>query len=283
MDTGNRQKIVKIAPMNFTPHEESEIREMIEPVSNRLERAYAYSLSSNKMARNAEILIAKMDTADYDRTSQLLKRVYGVKSTIFVSDSPGAGVTGSYQYVITRDELNSTLLNMLDRVSQEKLRIDGGQKPPSAGKSAVAGLSINPSVSESNEHYGRILIVDDSPSVRTQLNLYLSDRKFECYTAQDSEEAVRAVKQVRFDLIFMDVIMPGVDGYQACKVIKSMASTKQVPIVLLTSKNSPIDRIHGIMSGCDKYLTKPVRSSELEELLNSYFPSFVSRRKKDVS
>lgn len=283
MDTGNRQKIVKIAPMNFTPHEESEIREMIEPVSNRLERAYAYSLSSNKMARNAEILIAKMDTADYDRTSQLLKRVYGVKSTIFVSDSPVAGGNGSYQYVIKRDELNSTLLNMLDRVSQEKLRIDGGQKPPSAGKSAVAGLSINPSVSESNEHYGRILIVDDSPSVRTQLNLYLSDRKFECYTAQDSEEAVRAVKQVRFDLIFMDVIMPGVDGYQACKVIKSMASTKQVPIVLLTSKNSPIDRIHGIMSGCDKYLTKPVRSSELEELLNSYFPSFVSRRKKDVS
>jgi DNA-binding response OmpR family regulator len=61
-----------------------------------------------------------------------------------------------------------------------------------------------------------------------------------------------------------------------------MASTKQVPVVLLTSKNSPIDRIHGIMSGCDKYLTKPVKSSELEELLRSYFPSFVSRKKKDV-
>jgi twitching motility two-component system response regulator PilG len=268
--------------MNFTPNEESEIREVIEPAGMEFKREYAYSLSSNKMARKAEILIAKMDTTDFDRTSQLLKRVYGVKSTIFVSDAPNPTGGSNYQYVIKRDELNSTLLNMLDRVSQEKLRLDGERKPAAPEKNSTTSFSPRPQRSADGEFYGRILIVDDSPSVRTQLNIYLAERRFECYTAQDSEEAVRAVKQVQFDLIFLDVIMPGVDGYQACKVIKSMASTKQVPVVLLTSKNSPIDRIHGIMSGCDKYLTKPVKSSELEELLRSYFPSFVSRKKKDV-
>lgn len=276
------QKVVRIAPINFTPHEETAIREMISSSGEESKRKYSYSIAASKSARDAEILIAKMEAGDYDRAGQLFKRVYGVKSTIFVSDSPDPKTINGYKYVIKRNELDSTLLTMLDRVSSDELHFETKPAAPAAAKIQPSTESDLPAGSITIHHYGRVLIVDDSPSVRTQLNLYLSKRKFECYTAHDSEEAIRAVKQVQFDLIFLDVIMPGVDGYQACKVIKSLAGSKQVPVILLTSKNSPLDRIHGIMSGCDKYLTKPVRSSELEELLGSFFPKYVSKKAKDI-
>jgi twitching motility two-component system response regulator PilG len=141
-------------------------------------------------------------------------------------------------------------------------------KPAATGNTARA----KPSGLDKGQ-IGRALIVDDSPSVRTQMNIYLSKRNLECHMAQNSEEAIRAIKQAQFDIIFLDVVMPGADGYQACKAIKALEATRHVPVILLTSKNSPVDKIHGIMSGCDKYLIKPLRVSELENLLCSYFPA----------
>lgn len=281
MNIESRQRVIKVAPMNFKPHEENSIRNLLIPVQGEYNREFTYSLTSSGAARNAEILIAKMETSDYIRTSQLLKRVYGVRSTIFVSDASRPGNANGYRYVLRGNELDSNLVNMLDAVSQAELRSDTVNvkkaKPSSTGGQFKSG-----SETTRNNFHGRVLIVDDSQSVRTQLDEYLNKRNFECYTAQDSEEAIRAVQQVQFDMIFLDVIMPGVDGYQACKVIKSLAGTKQIPVILLTSKNSPIDRIHGIMSGCDRYLTKPVRSSELEDLLHSYFPDFIARKAQRV-
>jgi CheY-like chemotaxis protein len=282
MSIENNQKVVKVAPINFDPNEESALRDVLAPSGSQLNREYSYLFTNFQAARSAEILIAKLDTGDYDRTSRLLKRVYGVKSTIFICDSPDPQKINGYKYIVKGDELNSTLLKMLDRVSDAELRFEAVPKlSPSDSPPPVAQPEQQINASPGDYH-GRVLIVDDSPSVRMQLNLYLNKRKFECYTAQDSQEAIRAVQQVQFDLIFLDVIMPGVDGYQACKVIKSLAGTKKTPVILLTSKNSPIDRIHGIMSGCDKYLTKPVKSSELEELLHSFFPKYVSKKTQEV-
>ena len=171
-----------------------------------------------------------------------------------------------------RDRLNDTLLTVLDEVSNKELEIHRTYSPI-PNKISNPAYKVN-AAEPKKKYFGKVLIVDDSPSVRTQMNLYLGKHHFKCYIAENAEEAVKAVKEIEFDIIFLDVIMPGVDGYQACKAIKSIIGNRQVPVILLTSKSSPVDKIHGIMSGCDKYLTKPVRSSELKELLGSYFPKF---------
>jgi CheY-like chemotaxis protein len=275
MDADVAKKTIHIAPMNLAPQEEASIRNALETIGSENDDASRYVLLGNRSARGAQILIANIDTQDLNRTSQILRRVYGVKSTIFVVGDSKSEQGSDYKYVINRKDLDRTLLPLLNTVAREELDSEYRVKFQNAGASApgpkdAAGKNPAKTVKKT---IGRVLIVDDSPSVRTQMNLYFNKRNFECHMAQNSEEAIRAIKQAQFDIIFLDVVMPGADGYQACKAIKALEATRNVPVILLTSKNSPIDKIHGIMSGCDKYLTKPLRVTELESLLCSYFPA----------
>jgi CheY-like chemotaxis protein len=275
MDADVAKKTIHIAPMNLAPQEEASIRNALETIGSENDDASRYVLLGNRSARGAQILIANIETQDLNRTSQILRRVYGVKSTIFVVGDSKPEQGSDYKYVINRKDLDRTLLPLLNTVAREELDSEYRVKFQNAGASAPGPKDTagkNPAKT-AKKTIGRVLIVDDSPSVRTQMNLYFNKRNFECHMAQNSEEAIRAIKQSQFDIIFLDVVMPGADGYQACKAIKALEATRNVPVILLTSKNSPIDKIHGIMSGCDKYLTKPLRVTELESLLCSYFPA----------
>jgi CheY-like chemotaxis protein len=275
MDADVAKKTIHIAPVNLAPQEEASIRNALETIGSENDDASRYVLLGNRSARGAQILIANIETQDLNRTSQILRRVYGVKSTIFVVGDSKPEQGSDYKYVINRKDLDRTLLPLLNTVAREELDSEYRVKFQNAGASAPGPKDTagkNPAKT-AKKTIGRVLIVDDSPSVRTQMNLYFNKRNFECHMAQNSEEAIRAIKQSQFDIIFLDVVMPGADGYQACKAIKALEATRNVPVILLTSKNSPIDKIHGIMSGCDKYLTKPLRVTELESLLCSYFPA----------
>jgi two-component system, cell cycle response regulator len=275
MDAETR-KPIHIAPMNLAPQEEARIRNALEMIGSASDDASRYVLLGNRSAREAHILIANIETQDLNHTSQILRRVYGVKSTIFIVEDSKPEQGSDYKYVINRKDLDRTLLPLLDTVAREEIDAEHRVKFQNAGPSAPGGKKAAASENPARpvkKTIGRVLIVDDSPSVRTQMNLYLNKRNFECHMAQNSEEAIRAIQQAQFDIIFLDVVMPGADGYQACKAIKALEATRTVPVILLTSKNSPIDKIHGIMSGCDKYLTKPLRVTELESLLCSYFPA----------
>lgn len=274
MNVDIRRKTVSVAPVNLKPEEEMAIRAAFDAARPEGENRFTYALMGNESLRDAEILIANLETSDFDRTNKLLKRVYGVKTTVFLSESGEPQKQTEYKYVVPRNRLNDTLMQVLDNASRNEcgLRLE---KPAAPRQQPQIKIDIPADEVESRQgnYVGRALIVDDSPSVRTQMKMFLGKNRFECYIAENSEEALRAVKQIDFDIIFLDVIMPGADGYQACKAIKSLLGPR-VPVILLTSKNSPVDKIHGIMSGCDKYLTKPVRSSELYNLLKSYFPKF---------
>lgn len=288
MDADTR-KTVRIAAMNLAPGEEAMIRSALQAAGSAGHEASRYILLGNSSVKEAQIVIANLKTQDLDRTNQLLQRVYGVKSTIFLVGDADTVPGGGYKYVISRKDLDQSLVPLLDTVTRDELDAEYRmQFLNTAANNAVNNNAANPAAAQAaksatpekpvarGQALGRALIVDDSPSVRTQMNLYLSKRNFECQLAQNSEEAIRAIKQSRFDIIFLDIVMPGADGYQACKAIKAFETTRHVPVILLTSKNSPIDKIHGIMSGCDKYLTKPLRVSELEGLLRSYFPALGS-------
>lgn len=120
----------------------------------------------------------------------------------------------------------------------------------------------------------RILVVDDSPTVQEQLLSFLRERGYSCHAACDGEQALAAIDRNQYDMVFLDVVMPGMDGFTACKKIKAMASYKQVPVVLLTSRDSTTDRVHGLMAGCTRYLTKPFDPVEVDQLMIYLCPSY---------
>lgn len=113
----------------------------------------------------------------------------------------------------------------------------------------------------------RILVVDDSPFIREQLSSFLNKRGYICRAVADAEQALAAVGKNQYDLVFLDVVMPGMDGYTACRRIKAIPSYRQVPVVLLTSRDSESDRLRGVLAGCDRYLIKPLEFNELDDLV----------------
>jgi two-component system, cell cycle response regulator len=125
-----------------------------------------------------------------------------------------------------------------------------------------------------------ILVVDDSLAVRAYLRSLLEARGFVVTEAVQVHAALVCVTQARFDCILMDVLMPGLDGYEGCRQIKSkLRGAQAVPIVMLTSKSSPFDRIRGKMAGCDAYLTKPVDPEQLKDVLERLVQSSQHRQR----
>ena len=118
-----------------------------------------------------------------------------------------------------------------------------------------------------------ILVVDDSAAVRGHLTSALKAVGYSVNSVDSGESAIMIAGSRPYDCILMDVLMPGIDGYEACRKIKAMPAIggKAKPsIVMLTSKSSPFDRIRGKMAGCDAYLTKPVQKSHLMQVLAKY-------------
>jgi CheY-like chemotaxis protein len=102
------------------------------------------------------------------------------------------------------------------------------------------------------------LVVDDSPTVRTQLALTVERMGLKCDTAESAAAAFELLKSNSYSLIYVDVIMPEMDGYKLTREIRRDPMHKSTPVIILTSQSSPFDRARGALSGCDTFLTKPV-------------------------
>ena len=111
---------------------------------------------------------------------------------------------------------------------------------------------------ENNKNH--ILIVDDDDKIRNLLKDYLTENKYIVSTAEDAEQAKERLKIIKFDIIILDVMMPGQDGYDLTKEVKK---DSKVPIILLTAKGEVENRIKGLELGADDYLGKPFEPKEL--------------------
>lgn len=109
----------------------------------------------------------------------------------------------------------------------------------------------------------RILVVDDSPTERFFLSELLVKNGYLVSMAESGEEAVAQAKQTLPDLIVMDVVMPGMNGYQATRMITKEEATKHIPVIMCTTKGQETDKIWGLRQGAQDYLVKPVNGQEL--------------------
>ena len=109
----------------------------------------------------------------------------------------------------------------------------------------------------------RILIVDDDANNRLLLQVMLANEGYEIVTASAGTEALDLVQQLPPDLIVLDVMMPGMDGYQVATRIKANPATRHIPVIMLTALSDKNSMMHGLNAGAEEFLTKPVVRAEL--------------------
>src|SRR5215470_19581934 len=119
----------------------------------------------------------------------------------------------------------------------------------------------------------KVLLVDDSSTALLMgETLFKEHTSYEVVTARDGEEGVRTAVAEKPDLILLDVVMPKMDGFTACKEMRKQECLKSVPIVMVTSRGEPRNVEEGYRSGCNAYLTKPINANELLEVVHMFIP-----------
>lgn len=118
-----------------------------------------------------------------------------------------------------------------------------------------------------DEYHYTALVVDDSAAIRKQLELELRDAQIRADFAETGEEALEKSAQKQYDLVFLDIILPGIDGYEVCRQMRGRKNMKKTPIIMLSGKTSPLDEVKGVIAGASTYLTKPVKHEQFQQTL----------------
>jgi len=116
----------------------------------------------------------------------------------------------------------------------------------------------------------KVLIIDDSKTIRRTAETILAKEGFQVFTAIDGFDALSKVADHKPDVIFVDIMMPRLDGYQTCALIKHNQAFNKTPIIMLSSKDGLFDRARGKIVGSEEYLTKPFTKEELLTAIKSY-------------
>jgi twitching motility two-component system response regulator PilG len=243
-------------------------------------RTRTYTLASSGEA--SEILIVDADDTIAMTEWQTLR---GEGTTPIPDNVPNNGKSKIPTVMVTKERLSESLphyirrpfvatrvLSALDQItirelSAPKQRIIGEESKPVIAKKAAPIPKTNP---ESTEPTHTALVVDDSKPVRKQIELELKLFGIRVEMAESGEQAFALLNDKNYDMVFLDVVLPGVDGYQICKAIKKDKLKKKTPVIMLTGKSSPFDRVKGTLAGCDTYLTKPVKQTAFQKVVKKY-------------
>lgn len=142
-------------------------------------------------------------------------------------------------------------------------------EPPPVVTTPEPEITSTPSSTHTDEqeYLYTALVVDDSAAIRKQLELELRSANIKAEFAETGEEALEKSAQKLYDLIFLDVIMPGIDGYEVCRKMRTSKAMKKTPIIMLSGKTSPLDEVQGVIAGASTYLTKPVQPEQFQKTL----------------
>ena len=119
----------------------------------------------------------------------------------------------------------------------------------------------------------KIMVVDDSKTIRRTAETLLQREGFNVITAEDGFEALAKIADQKPNIIFVDIMMPRLDGYQTCALIKNNAQFKSTPVIMLSSKDGLFDKAKGRIVGSDQYVTKPFSKVELLEAIQNHCDS----------
>ena len=116
----------------------------------------------------------------------------------------------------------------------------------------------------------KVLVIDDSNTIRRSAEIFLKQGGYDVLLAEDGFDALGKINDYQPDLIFCDILMPRLDGYQTCQIIKRNARFAAVPVVMLSSKDGIFDKARGRMVGSQDYLTKPFTKDQLLQTVQQF-------------
>ena len=235
-------------------------------------RPQTYVLQNDVPSAKPDIAIVDQDNPEAIAAWQRFQAGNPMIPVIMLTRQPGPDPSG---YQLGRPLMATRLLNLLDQIQLTEenpaftpLQTDGTKQSmrtpePLAAQKPVAGK-------DKKGLRLAALVVDDSLPVRRQIGLHLAPLVGRVDLAEDGERAVEFIESRSYDIIFLDVVLPGIGGYEICRQIKRDKRTKVTPVIMLTGKSSPFDRVKGKLAGCDTYLIKPVDDTTFEAVVRKY-------------
>jgi twitching motility two-component system response regulator PilG len=273
----DNKKTLKIMPIDLAPIDLQVVKSLCWVSTSRL---HAYAICA--VGENPDFYLVDGDKTNGISQVEAARQKHFAPVIVIANSDAVAGK----HYILRRPILASRILAAFDDLASRVLgytpELTIGDEPakPAAGmpvminKSSQSTLHLGGSSGMERSavapRLGKALVVDDSPTVRKQLELSLELLGIGVDVAEDGETAMKKIALGRYDIIFLDVVLPGMDGYQICKAIKHDSASKSTPVIMLTGKSSPFDRIKGSLAGCNSYLTKPVDNETFREVVKKY-------------
>jgi twitching motility two-component system response regulator PilG len=127
----------------------------------------------------------------------------------------------------------------------------------------------------------KVMVIDDSNTIRRSAEIFLGQSGVKVIAAEDGFDALAKIADSMPDLIFCDVLMPRLDGYQTCALIKKSPKFASIPVIMLSSKDGLFDRARGRMVGCDEYLTKPFTKDSVIKCVTHHASGIAARAQEN--
>ena len=253
--------VLAVSVLGFSPTERNLIGSVcklskLRAKSKNAQIRTTYHMIESADEQEADIFLVDADNGDVLQEWSLIRERF-TSTPVILINREAREVSKAGEYSLMRNRLGALLLKLMDEIAERHL-----QENPA---SIIELDSVVPTVKRK-----QCLVVDDSQLMRTHMKLILREYDLDVDFSEDAETALKLLKDKHFDIIFLDVMLPEMDGYKACRLMKADPKIHNTPVVMLTSKRSPFNKIHGTLVGCDRYLTKPVDPAKVYKVLQEY-------------
>jgi len=238
---------MNISTLGFPPHEQAKLAKLLQLSKNSI-----YTLQDFDPDKPPAMVMVFGEAGLADAALAPLANAGCVLAVVSPKPPQQGQVHIPYPLIASR------VLRVLDSI---------GTAPP---ETAIAeAMPPNPVSSNATQPSYRVLVVDDSPAMQQALALELGKlaEALQIDFADSGEAALEQTLAQPYDLIFLDIMMPGLDGFETCSRLRQRPALKKLPIIMLSSKTSPMDEVKGVIAGCTTYLTKPIVPDQFQKTM----------------
>ena len=275
----SNNKSLSVAGIGFSEHDERILKSVMRLSTSR---PRSYSLIDIDKQEVADILLVNGDNPDTLERWKAFSARRPEAPTVLVATAPPSN---AQYYHVGRPIVASRLIRVLDQVtvqerklapeavnSKENKQQEGRKHTSDTRNNYKPGEALMQRREASIKPRYRALVVDDSETVRKLIDLQLRMLGIQADLAETAQDSFSFLRANTYDIILLDVMLPDSPGFQICKAIKKDPAKKRIPVIMLTGKSSPLDRVKGKFSGCDCYLTKPVDQDTFLKTVAKYLP-----------
>lgn len=263
----NKIDSITVLPIGFSDHD-VKLLGSIAKLTKRRPRSYKIT---SDLLNGAEILIVNGDDRNALEVWRKLYAATGGKPSLLVSQN---SVQEAGAVHVSRPLIFTRVVSALDRAAIDDLKIAPDlviAQETELSNELKDTLERVPATDARRRHH-RALVVDDSPSIRKLMEIELRISGVAGDYAESAEAAWRLLSKETYNIVFLDVELPDIDGYHICKTIRRNISMKHTPVIMLTGRSSTFDKVRGKLAGCSAYLVKPVPHEALQGVLSRYLP-----------